>query len=201
MDLTTFLDLMERREPISAGSPAHLFMHEQSQRALRITAELNGSYHPADRVRDLMSQLIGREVPDSFGLFPPFHSEFGQNIHLGDNVFINSGCTVQDTGGVWIGAGSLIGHGCTLTTLNHSEDPARRGDMVPAPVRIGENVWLGARVTVVPGVTIGDGAIIGAGSIVTKDVPPRTIAVGTPARVLREVRAGDDPHDPAVVVE
>lgn len=193
MDLQHFLDLVGRREPIRAGSPAHLFMHAQAQRALRITARLNGGYHPAGELRALLSELIGREVPDSFGLFPPFHSEFGQNVHLGEDVFINAGCIFQDTGGLWIGARSLIGHGCTLTTLNHGEDPARRGDMIPAPIRIGEDVWLGARVTVVPGVSIGDGAIVGAGSLLTRDVPARAIVAGVPARVLREVRAGDRP--------
>ena len=67
----------------------------------------------------------------------------------------------QDTGGITIGDGSLIGHGSTLTTLNHGIDPDRRADMIPSPVTIGRKVWLGAGVTIVPGVTIGDGAIVG----------------------------------------
>jgi len=100
-------------------------------------------------------------------------------------VFINIGCRFQDTGGIAIGDGSLIGHGSTLTTLNHGIDPDRRGDMVPAPVVIGRKVWLGAGVTVVPGVTIGDGAVVGAGSVVTKDVPADEIVAGVPARVIR----------------
>jgi acetyltransferase-like isoleucine patch superfamily enzyme len=79
----------------------------------------------------------------------------------------------------------LIGHGSTLTTLNHHVDPDGRPDMVPAPISIGRMVWLGASVTVVPGVTIGDGAIVGAGAVVTKDVRANATGAGVPAKLLR----------------
>ena len=95
------------------------------------------------------------------------------------------GCRMQDISGITKGDGTLIGHGSTLTTLNHSLDPARRADMAPAPVVIGTNVWLGAAVIVVPGVTIGDGAVVGAGVVVTKDVPADAIVAGVPAKVVR----------------
>ena len=117
-------------------------------------------------------------------VFPPFYCEFGKNLTLGRGVFLNMGCRFQDAGGISIGDGTLIGHGSTLTTLNHAVDPDRRADMVPAPVVLGRKVWLAASVTVVPGVTIGDGAIVGAGAVVTKDVAPNTIVAGVPARVI-----------------
>lgn len=98
---------------------------------------------------------------ESVTVFPPFYSEFGKNLTLGNDVFTNIGCAFQDTGGITIGGGTLIGHGSIMTTLNHEVDPDRRADMIPAPVVIGRKVWLGARVTVVPGVAIGDGAIVG----------------------------------------
>lgn len=91
----------------------------------------------------------------------------------------------KDTGGIAIGDGTFIGHGSTLTTLDHAVDPHQRADMTPAPIRIGSKAWLGASVTVVPGVTIGDGAIVGAGAIVTKDVPANAIVAGVPAKLLR----------------
>lgn len=174
-------------ETIPAGSEAHTFLSDSSQRALAITTRLNTEAPSPEGIRGLLNELTGREVPASVTLFPPFYTEFGRNLHLGEGVFINIGCTFQDTGGIWIGDRTLIGHGCILTTLNHDIDPRRRGDMTPAPIRIGSDVWFGARVTVVPGVTIGDGAIVGAGSVVTKDVPPATIVAGVPARVIREV--------------
>lgn len=129
-------------------------------------------------------------MAESVTVFPPFYSEFGKNLALGEGVFVNMGCRFQDTGGITIGDGSLIGHGSTVTTLNHAVDPSRRADMEPAPVRIGRDVWLGAGVAVVPGVTIGDGAIIGAGAVVTKDVPAHTVAAGVPAKVLRTTGFG-----------
>lgn len=185
MELHEFLDHCNSGAVIEGGSEAHRFMHAASQEALRTLARLNGSYRTPEEVRALMSELTGRPVPESLAVFPPFYSEFGKNLHLGEDVFINIGCRFQDAGGIIIGDGSLIGHGSTLTTLDHGVDPDRRADMIPAPIVIGRKVWLGASVTVVPGVTIGDGAIVGAGAVVTKDVPANAIVAGVPARVIR----------------
>src|SRR3954465_11265722 len=185
MELADFLDHVKRGALIEGGSEQHAFMLRAAQEALRVIAELNAGYRDPEEVRALLSRLTGRAVAESVTVFPPFYSEFGKNLTLGEGVFINMGCRFQDTGGITIGGGSLIGHGSTLTTLNHSMDPARRADMEPAPVTIGRNVWLGAGVTVVPGVTIGDGAVIGAGAVVTRDVPADTIAAGVPAKVIR----------------
>lgn len=184
-DLAAFLAHVGNGALIEGGSAHHRFMHGASQEALRVVAEINTGYRTPDELRALLGELTGRPVDESVTLFPPFYSEFGKNLVLGRDVFINMGCRFQDTGGITIGDGSLIGHGSTLTTLNHADDPARRADMLPAPVTIGRRVWLGAGVTVVPGVTIGDGAIVGAGSVVTKDVPADTIVAGVPARVIR----------------
>jgi acetyltransferase-like isoleucine patch superfamily enzyme len=185
MELQDFLDHVSRRAVIEGGSEAHQFMHGAAQEALRTVAELNSSYRTPDEVRALLARLTGRPVAESVVVFPPFYSEFGKNLTLGEDIFINLGCRLQDTGGITIGDGTLIGHGSTLTTLNHAIDPDRRADMVPAPIVIGRKVWLGAGVTVVPGVTIGDGAIVGAGAVVTKDVPANAIVAGVPAKLLR----------------
>lgn len=187
MDLAEFLQQLNRGTPVKGGSPAHQFMHQASQEALRITAELNGSYHTPEEVRALFSRLTGRPVDESFGLFPPFYTDCGKNIHVGRNVFINMGCKFQDQGGIFIGDGALIGHNVVLATLNHAMAPEHRADMLPAPIRIGNNVWIGANATVLPGVTIGDGAIVAAGAVVTRDVAENTIVGGVPARVMKTV--------------
>lgn len=184
-ELQRFLDHVNRGALIEGGSELHEFMFRAAQDALRITAELNTGYRTPDEVRDLLSRLTGTTVPGSVTLFPPFSCEFGKNLTLGRDVFINMGCRFQDAGGITIGDGTLVGHGTTLTTLNHAVDPARRADMVPAPIVVGRKVWFGASVTVVPGVTIGDGAVIGAGAVVTKDVPANAIVAGVPARFIR----------------
>ena len=185
VELQDFLDHVNHGAVIEGGSDHHLFMHGAAQDALRIVARINTGYCTPEEVRELLADLTGKPVDDSVVVFPPFYSEFGKNLTLGKDVFINAGCRFQDTGGITIGDGSLIGHGSTLTTLDHGIDPDHRGDMVPAPIVIGRKVWLGASVTVVPGVTIGDGAIVGAGAVVTKDVPPDAIVAGVPARLLR----------------
>jgi acetyltransferase-like isoleucine patch superfamily enzyme len=185
--LADLLALMNAGETIPGGSPGHAVMHETSQEALRVAGELNTGYHEPSRVRELLSALIGELVDETVTLFPPFTADFGKNIAIGKRVFINSGCRFQDQGGITIGDDCLIGHNVVIATVQHGLDPRRRGDLLPAPVTIGRNVWLGANVTVLPGVTIGDDSVVGAGSVVTKDVPARVIAVGSPARVIRTI--------------
>ena len=183
--LAQFLSHVRSGQVIECGSEQHRFMHAAAQEALRTVAEINTGYRTPEEVRALMSRLTGRPLHESVAVFPPFHSEFGKNLVLGRDVFINAGCRFQDTGGITLGDGTLVGHGTTLTTLDHALDPDRRADMVPAPVVIGRKVWLGAGVTVVPGVTIGDGAVVGAGAVVTRDVPADAVVAGVPARLLR----------------
>lgn len=162
-------------------------MRAASQRALRLTTELNGRYHPPEEVRRRFFELIDQPEDDMFCLFPPFYADFGQNITVGSNVFINSGCHFQDQGGIALGDGALIGHNVVLATLNHDEHPARRHILHPGPIVLGKNVWIGANATVLAGVTIGDGAIVAAGAVVTRDVPANTVVGGVPARVLRNI--------------
>ena len=187
MDLDAFLEHLSSGKPVQGGSEAHLFMHGVSQEALKITAEINGSYHTPEELRALFSKLIGQPVDDTFGLFPPFYTDCGKNIHLGKHVFINMGCKFQDQGGIFIGDGALIGHNVVLAPLNHAMSPKDRATMVPAAIHIGRNVWIGANATVLPGVTIGDGAIVAAGAVVTKDVPENTIVGGVPARIIQQL--------------
>lgn len=187
MERKEFLEYLNSGKPVKGGSDIHLFMHGISQEALKITAEINDSYHEPAELRTLFSKLIGKPVDETFGLFPPFYTDCGKNITIGKNVFINMGCKFQDQGGISIGNGTLIGHNVVLATLNHVMSPKDRSTMIPKPIHIGENVWIGSNATVLPGVTIGDGAIVAAGAVVTKDVPENTIVGGVPAHTIREI--------------
>ncbi len=187
MTTAEFIEIMDSGRIILAGSPVHVKMHQLSQEAIRITMEINNTYHTHREILALMSELTGRKVDESLGLFPPFYTDCGKNISIGRRVFINSGCKFQDQGGITIGDDVLIGHNCVIATLNHVVDPDRRADIIPAPVTIGNKVWIGANVTILQGVTIGDGAIIAAGAVVNRDVPPRTIAGGVPVRTLKAI--------------
>lgn len=176
---------------VTDGSSEHQFMHEASQNAIRITMEINNRYHSPEALRELLSELTGEQIDSTVGLFPPIYSDYGKNLHIGKNVFINMGCKFQDQGGIFIGNGSLIGHNCVMATINHDPSPEKRGSMTFKSIRIGKNVWIGANVTITPGVTIGDGAIVAAGAVVTKDVAPRTIVGGVPAKFIKVIDCGD----------
>ena len=187
MELAEFLDYMNSGGVVEGGSELHKMMIELSQEALKITADLNGRYNTPEEVRALFSKLTGKQVDETFAMFPPFYTDCGKNIDVGINVFINTGCKFQDQGGISIGNGSLIGHNVVLATLNHELEPSKRGTLHPLPIVIGKNVWVGANATILPGVTVGDGAVIAAGAVVTKDVPVNTVVGGVPAKVIKEI--------------
>lgn len=188
MELKKFLDHVNQGRPVQGGSLVHQYMTKLAQDAMCITARLNGSYHEPEEIRALFSELIGKPVDPSFRMFPPFYTDCGKNITVGKNVFINSGCRFQDQGGIYIDDGALIGHNVVLATLNHALEPQDRGTTIPEPIFIGKNVWVGANATIVPGVRVGDGAVIAAGAVVTRDVPPRTVVGGVPAKVLKVIQ-------------
>ena len=169
MEREEYLSYLRHGGTVEGGSELHQMMYSISQEALKITAELNASYHTPEEIRVLMSQLTGKPVDNTFAMFPPFYSDFGKNITLGKGVFINSGCCFQDQGGITIGDGALIGHHAVLATINHDFDPMRRATNHPAPI------------------VIGNGAIIAAGAVVTKDIPANVVAGGIPAKIIKEI--------------
>lgn len=187
MDLKEYLEYLKSGKPISGQSELHMWMHKVSQEALRICGEFNHQYKTPEEIREIFSRLIGQEVDETFGLFPPFYADCGKNITVGKGVFINSGCKFQDQGGIYLDDGALIGHNVVLATINHEMDPAKRSGMIPSPIHIGKNVWIGANATVLPGVTIGNGAIVAAGAVVTKDVKENTVVGGVPAKYIKDV--------------
>jgi acetyltransferase-like isoleucine patch superfamily enzyme len=165
------------------------------QEAIKITMEMNNHYHTPDELRKIMSLLTGKKVDDTFRLFPPFYTDFGKNITIGKNVFINSGCHFQDQGGIVIGDNTLIGHNVVLATINHDLNPLNNRKNHYAPINIASNVWIGSNATVLSGVTIGEWAVIAAGAVVTKDVPPYTVVGGVPAKVIKTVENGGSQNE------
>ena len=188
LKLNELLDIFNEGETLVMDGDAAEACNYYAQEAQKITCELNYEYHDFDEIRKLFSQLIGNEVSDDFRVFPPFFTDFGKNIHLGKNVFINAGCKFQDQGGIYIGDNVLIGHNVVLATLNHDENPNKRGNLKPSSIRIGDDVWIGSNVTVLSGVNIGDGAIVAAGAVVTKDVAENTVVAGVPAKYIRDIK-------------
>lgn len=186
MLLSDFLSYVKTGKALDTDE-IHALMGEMSEEARRVTFRLNSSYHTPDEVRGLLSELFGYTVPETLRVFPPFYSDFGKNIHVGENVFINACCHFQDHGGVTLGDGCQIGHNVVFATLNHGLQPEERGITYPAPIVLGNNVWVGSNSTILQGVTIGDNAVTAAGAVVTKDVEPGTIVGGVPARFIKKL--------------
>ncbi|OAA60377.1 Trimeric LpxA-like protein [Niveomyces insectorum RCEF 264] len=130
-------------------------------------------------------------LADQVWVEAPIHVDYGFNIATGKNVFINFNCTILDTCLVSIGSRTMIGPNVSLFASTHPIDPDLRngtnGPELGGPITIGEDCWIGGNVTILPNVTIGDGCTIGACSVVTKDIPPYHLAVGSPARVIRKI--------------
>lgn len=187
MTLDEFLAFMDSGAILEGESEIHQMMHQLSEEAIRICNDLNTCDRKPETIQALFSELTGREVDASVRFFSPIFCDCGKNLKLGKGVFLNSGVKIQDQGGVTIDDGALIGHNTVIATLNHLQDPARRGGMFARPVHIGKNVWIGANATILPGVTIGDGAIVAAGAVVTRDVAANTIVGGVPAKVIKDV--------------
>ena len=167
-------------------SPA---LQELTRDAHRTCAVINRTY--ADDP-DEATRLFRALVPgagDGVDFRPPITIDYGMRLIVGDRTFINADFMIIGGGMVTIGEDCLIGPRCAIYTPNHAEDVVRRreGWELPLPVTIGDNVWLGGSVTVLPGVTIGSDAIIGAGSVVTRDIPAGVVAAGNPCRVIRPV--------------
>ena len=187
MDLKELLQHFNDGDTVGENWEVIELMRFYSREAQKITMEINTKYHEPDEIAQFFSELIGKPVGENFGLFPPFYTDFGKNIHIGNQVFINSDCKFQDQGGIYIDDGALIGHGVVLATLNHDFAPEKRQQLHPAPIHIGKNVWIGANATVTSGVTIGDNSIVAAGAVVNKDVPANVVVGGVPARFIKNI--------------
>ena len=186
MTIENFKEFVKTRHPLDTEDIGR-FMNDMSDEARRITFQLNTAYHTPEEVRRLLSELFGYTVPASLRVFPPFYTDFGKNITVGENVFINACCHFQDHGGVTLGDGCQIGHNVVFATLNHGLSPEERPITYPAPIVLERNVWVGSNATILQGVTIGENAVVAAGAVVTRDVPANTIVGGVPAKFIRKI--------------
>lgn len=146
----------------------------------------------AERRRELLVEILA-SVGERTVLLPPFHAAFGSNVHIGDDFFGNVNLTFVDDVDIRIGDDVMIAPGVTLTTTGHPVHPARRADFgrFSEPIVIEDKVWIGSNAVVLPGVRIGYGSVIGAGSVVSRSIPPMSVALGTPCRVVRPITEED----------
>lgn len=180
--------MKSEREKMLAGelySPMDPELVAGRRRAKRLCQRYNLSVGELDRVT--LAALLGQETDAH--LEPPFYCDYGANLRLGKNVYANHNLVVLDCALVTVGDGVLIGPNVVLSTAGHPTDPEERATLLEwaRPIVIGAGAWIGASVVVGPGVEIGVGTTIGAGSVVVRSIPPRTVAVGNPCRVLRHL--------------
>lgn len=159
------------------------------RRARLLTRRLNDSSDDEAELRgELLQELFGSSGANLW-LEPPFYCDYGSNIHVGDNVFLNFNCVILDVAEVRIGSDTMLGPAVQIYTATHPIEAHERlkGLEAGKPITIGSGVWLGGGAIINPGVTIGDRTVIGAGSVVTRNIPGDVFAAGNPCRVIREL--------------
>lgn len=142
--------------------------------------------------KEILKRLLG-STGENFFIEPPLHMAYGKNTYIGENFYANFNLIIVDDGDVYIGDNVMIAPNVTISPTGHPVEPETRklGMQFSIPIRIGNNVWIGANSVILPGITIGNNSVIGAGSIVTKDIPPNVVAVGNPCKVLRPIDEND----------
>lgn len=169
------------------------YLSTRREEADELLFELN---HTAPKDKEKRNTIIQKLMPhkdENAYILPPFFTDYGINCFIGENTFINRNAYLMDGGKITIGKHCFIGPNCSMYTANHPFLPDERntGLEKALPITLGDNVWIGGDVTILPGVTIGDNAVIGAKSLVTKDIPANSIAVGAPCRVIRKISSDD----------
>ncbi|MDD4851272.1 MAG: sugar O-acetyltransferase [Gemmiger sp.] len=185
----------ERQQAVAGG-----FLWYDTEAYLAHQAEVKDKVYALNMLKpsetqkrqELIRQIFG-SVGEDVCLNPPLQLAVGSTVTIGAGTYINSGLTLIDDGKITIGQGCLLGTGVTLCTTGHPIDPAERakGSMYSFPITIEDGAWIGAGALLLPGITIGRYAVVGAGSVVTKDVPPYTVAAGNPCHPLREIGERD----------
>ena len=173
------------------NSDAEISAMKSRARALADSYNRTTEDQPEERLR-ILKELFG-DCEDDIFIKPPFYCDYGSNLHVGKRFFANFACVMLDSAPITIGDNCLIGPECGFYTVNHPMDSKTRvaNYVYAKPITVGDNVWFGGHVTVLPGVTIGENAVIGAGSVVNRDIPANVLAAGNPCRVIRPITEAD----------
>lgn len=168
-------------------SPEFQAMSERVLRATELTSRLNVLPFDDEAGRSaLFEQILGRPLPPRVTIYPPFYTDHGLNLELGERVFVNQGCTFLDYAGIRLAERVMVAPKVTFITVGHPVDTDdRKVWLTGGPIDVAENVWIGAGATILPGVSIGRDAVVAAGAVVADDVPARSLVTGTKAAVRR----------------
>lgn len=182
-------DIFERLKNgavISSNDPDIHRLREASYATKELLIRMNSSFDPTE-IRSLLGQIIGLEIDESTTVFTPLYINYGKNIRIGRNVFINFDCTFLVLGGITIEDNVLIAPKVSLLSEGHPISPENRQSLVPGRIHIKRNAWIGANATILPGVTVGENAVVAAGAVVSKDVPDNAVVGGIPAKIIKAI--------------
>ena len=180
-------DRLRNGETIPSNDPQGYKMRDASYATKKLLIQMNNSSDPAE-IRILLSQITNSEIDESVAVFTPLFINYGKHTKIGKNVFINFDCTFLDLGGITIEDNVLIAPKVNLLSEGHPLTPENRQSLVPGPIHIKKNAWIGANATILPGVTIGENAVVAAGAVVSKDVPDNTVVGGIPAKIIKGIQ-------------
>jgi acetyltransferase-like isoleucine patch superfamily enzyme len=173
-------------ETISSTDPQAYQMREASFATKQLLVQMNNASSP-QIVRNLLGQITGSAIDETTTIFTPFHINYGKHTKIGKNVFINFDCVFLDLGGITIEDNVLIAPKVSLLTEGHPTAIEDRHSLIPKPIHIKKNAWIGANATILGGVTIGENAVVAAGAVVSQDVADNTIVGGVPAKFIKNI--------------
>lgn len=186
MQTNNIFERLRSGETIPAKDPQAYEMREAAFATKKLLLKMNGSVDP-DEIRNLLSQITGSEIDKSVAVFTPLYINYGKHTQIGKNVFINFDCVFLDMGGITIDDNVQIAPKVSLLTEGHPIEPEKRQSLIPKPIHIRKNVWIGAGATILQGVTVGENSVVAAGAVVSKDVPDNVIVGGIPAKILKAI--------------
>lgn len=185
-DTTNIFNRLKNGETVFTNDPEAFKMIEASFATKKLLTLMNNAAAPAE-IRALLSEITGSEIDESVTVFTPLHINYGKNIKIGKNVFINFDCVFLDLGGITIGDDVLIAPKVSLLSEGHPIKAGERSSLIVGHIHIKKNAWIGANATILLGVTIGENAVVAAGAVVSKDVADNTMVGGIPAKVIKTI--------------
>ncbi|WP_140486010.1 DapH/DapD/GlmU-related protein [Flavobacterium sp. GSA192] len=187
MQAKTIFERLKNGEIISPTDNEAYKMREASFVTKKLLVKMNNASNPVE-IRKFLSQITETEIDESVTVFTPLHINYGKHIKIGKNVFINFDSVFLDLGGITIEDNVLIAPKVSLLTEGHPTSIEDRHSLIPKPIYIKKNAWIGANSTILSGVTIGENAVVAAGAVVSEDVPDNTIVGGIPAKFIKNIK-------------
>jgi len=186
METQDIFERLRNGETIISDDAQAYKMREASFATKALLLKMNNTSNPSE-IRQLLSEITASEIDESVTVFTPLHINYGKHTKIGKNVFINFDCVFLDLGGITIEDNVLIAPKVSLVTEGHPTSIEDRYSLIPKPIRIKKNAWIGANATILGGVTIGENSIVAAGALVSKDVPDNSIVGGVPAKFIKNI--------------